>query len=136
MNPEQITRLRRGFALLAADADGFARRFYDELFRIAPDARGLFTVDMALQRTKFVTMMASLVDMLDSASQSDVAARELGERHVGYGVRESDYDAVGTALLICLRHRLGEEWDEAMETAWATFYGELAEAMIDGAEQA
>ena len=133
MNPETIVRLREAFAQLAADADGFAQRFYAELFRLSPSTRGMFAEDMVEQRGKFVGMLGSLLEALDSPSRSEPMWCELGRRHVGYGVSEDDYDAVGAALLICLRQRLAEDWNEAMETAWAGFYGELSETMIDAA---
>jgi hemoglobin-like flavoprotein len=56
--------------------------------------------------------------------------RALGERHGRYGVTDSHYDEVGAALIQTLREGLGEAFDEALESAWATAYAFLAERMI------
>jgi hemoglobin-like flavoprotein len=47
-----------------------------------------------------------------------VALRELGERHVGYGVFASHYQAVTSTMLDVIRQTLGEAWVEETENAW------------------
>ena len=49
--------------------------------------------------------------------------QNLGRRHVGYGVRNGDYDTVGAALLWTLEQGLGDVFDEEVKEAWANVYG-------------
>ena len=61
--------------------------------------------------------------------------RALGARHVGYGVRASDYRVLGDALLAALAAVLGDGFDAARE-AWALAYNLVAETMLEGAASA
>jgi hemoglobin-like flavoprotein len=56
-------------------------------------------------------------------------ARELAQRHVGYGVLPRHYDSVGTALMWTLEQGLGAALTPAAREAWQQAYGTLAGAM-------
>ena len=62
--------------------------------------------------------------------------RNLGARHVGYGVREEHYVTVGTALLWTLSAGLGEKFTPEVREAWTAAYGLLADVMQFGALEA
>jgi hemoglobin-like flavoprotein len=62
--------------------------------------------------------------------------RQLGARHVGYGVRDEHYATVGTALLWTLEKGLAEEFTPEVRDAWAAAYGLLADVMQMGAADA
>ncbi len=47
-------------------------------------------------------------------------------RHVGYGVKLVDYDALREALLWTLEQALGEDFTPAVRETWAVCYDELA----------
>jgi hypothetical protein len=55
--------------------------------------------------------------------------RDLGLRHVAYGVELADYEALREALLWALEQALGEECTPAVRDAWTARYNELAGAM-------
>lgn len=135
MTPEQAARLRAGLLALAP-AERFAARFYEVLFALDPAARRLFSGPIDAQAAKFADMISSLAATLDDPARASAMVAELGRRHAGYGVAEHHYDAVGAALLQALRQAHGPDWDEALEDAWASFYGELAEGMIAAAPHA
>lgn len=135
MHDDDIRRVRDSFAAIGDLAD-FGRRFYATLFRLRPDARSLFPVDPDMQVRKLVDMLAAIVRALDDPAWIEREFSALGRRHAGYGVGEDDYDDVGAALLITLRERFGDAFTPALEQAWATFYGDLAEAMIAAEHEA
>ena len=54
------------------------------------------------QSAMLVTMSSTAVDNLDRLDLVLSAVRDLGRRHAGYGVKDSDYDTVETALLLTL----------------------------------
>ena len=60
----------------------------------------------------------------------------MGRRHADYGVDESHYGQVGTALLWTLETGLGDDWSRDAETAWTNAYQLLADTMIEAAAQA
>ena len=133
MNTEQIRRVRDSFAKIAPRAENLGRAFYDTLFRINPANRALFPQDMASQARKLTDMLGSIVEGLDDSESLHWMFRELGRRHIGYGVEESHYDDVGVALLQALRGALQADFTEEVEEAWAMLYGDLAETMIAAA---
>lgn len=130
MNTEQIALVRASFAQLAPDAEAVGLSFYDHLFTLNPGSRRLFREEIAVQSRKLMTMLGIIVAALDQPAKLEAMVRGLGERHVRYGVADAHYDDVGAALIQTLHERLGEAFDEAMESAWATAYAFLAERMI------
>jgi hemoglobin-like flavoprotein len=82
---------------------------------------------------KAINMVVMSLERIDSLIPT---IRELGQRHVGYGVEESHYSQVGAALLWTLETGLGEHWSNDAEAAWTKAYQLLAGVMIDGAREA
>ena len=73
-------------------------------------------------------MISICVRGLDQLDRIVPAVQHLGKRHVGYGVRNGDYDTVGAALLWTLEQGLGEFFDDEVKEAWANVYGVLGAA--------
>src|SRR5690606_36289420 len=136
MTPEQISLIRSNFEQIASNAEAVGLSFYEHLFRINPEARGMFHGEIAAQSRKLTAMLAAVVDAIDKPWTLEVMVRELGERHVRYGVLDSHYDDVGAALIQTLHEGFGEAFDEALESAWATAYAFLAERMIEASRVA
>ncbi|MCA9969198.1 MAG: hypothetical protein KC425_03230 [Anaerolineales bacterium] len=57
------------------------------------------------------------------------AVRQLGSRHVGYGVQPHHYQTVGAALLWTLAQGLGSQFTPEVEAAWTAAYTLLADTM-------
>merc|ERR1712238_514274 len=60
----------------------------------------------------------------------------LGRRHIGYGVDEAFWPALGTALNITLSDLLGDGFTNEVENAWNVVYGFTSSIMIAGLRQA
>jgi hemoglobin-like flavoprotein len=129
VTPEQKQLVRASFAKLAPIADDAAALFYQRLFTLDPKLRALFTHDMKEQGRKLMTMIGTAVAQLDKVEALVPVLRELGKRHVGYGVRDSDYDTVATALLWTLEQGLGADFTPVLKDAWTACYGVLAGEM-------
>jgi hemoglobin-like flavoprotein len=129
MNWEQQELVRRTFGKLAPNADIVATVFYAFLFELDPDLRPLFKSNMSRQRELLMTMIGAAVDNLHQLEKVTPAIRALGQRHAGYGVRETDYDTVGSALLLTLAQSLGRDFTPEVRAAWVACYETLAEAM-------
>jgi hemoglobin-like flavoprotein len=135
MTPRQVQIVQQTFKLLAPQASEATDIFYSELFRIAPETRRLFPNDMSDHKGKFVQMLATVVKCLDNVSEISDHIADLGRRHAGYDVRESDYDLVGHALLSMLHRLLGARCTPEIGQAWAAAYGMLARLMKEAAAE-
>ena len=77
-----------------------------------------------------------MVDALDDLPSLLPSVVALAERHVGYGVRDDHYAAVGAALIAMLHGKLGPRFDAETKAAWGAAYRFLAETMIGAARRA
>ena len=136
MTPEQITLVQSSFQRLGPDLPALTARFYEELFERDPALRPLFTTDMAEQRVKFAQKLTEIVQSIPRLDQLLVHTRALGARHVGYGVRATDYQTVGDSLIAAIAAVLGEEFDAATREAWVLAFNIVAETMLEGAAAA
>ncbi len=74
-------------------------------------------------------MIAVAVAGLDRLEEIVPAIQALGRRHCQYGVQDSSYATVGTALLWALEQGLGPAFTSDVRAAWTTVYTLLAETM-------
>ena len=130
MTPDQKRLVRETWHQVTPIADTAATLFYDRLFAIDPDLHDLFReTDMAAQRDKLVATLAHVVQNLDYLEILVPTIEDLGRRHVGYGVNDAHYDAVGAALLWTLARGLGGSWTPDAEAAWTAAYGTISGIM-------
>jgi nitric oxide dioxygenase len=117
------------FARLAAMPEVTGALFYERLFATNPNFRPLFRDNMRIQGVKLMTMLAMVVYNLPAPDQLSPAIHDLAVRHVEYGVKLADYDAMREALLWTLEQALGEDLTPAVREAWTVCYDELAGEM-------
>ena len=134
MTPQQATLVQGTFASLAPRAEEVADLFYDRLFELDPDLENLFNNDMAVQGRKLMQMLAVAVNALCKFYEIVPAVKDLGKRHVHYGVKEPDYQTVGAALIAALDEGLGSAFTDEVREAWVAAYTRIAETMREGAE--
>ena len=137
LTPRNISDIRASWRVLAADADGFTADFYAALFRRDPGLRPLFAhTDLPAQRKKLVAALALVVRHADDLSPVLGPLEEMGARHVGYGVKDSDYATVGGALIETMEAHLREAFSPEIRDAWTAAYGAVAGTMMAGAQAA
>jgi hemoglobin-like flavoprotein len=124
------------FATIAPIADDAAVLFYSRLFELDPSLQPMFRGDMATQRRMLMQVLTQAVNGLDRLDQLVPVVRNLGRRHVRYGVEDAHYDTVGAALLWTLEKGLGSAFTADVKEAWATVYGLLATTMKEAAREA
>lgn len=138
MTPDDLVLIVADGAVIDAHAERFSSEFYATLFEIAPGTRQLFPDDLVAQRGKLVDELRFLVEAAVGTGESQdlgpfvARARDLGRRHVGYGVTSPDYAPVGAALTTALSTCV-EGWDDAHERAWSALFRVIADAMLEGA---
>ena len=136
MTPQQITDVQRTFAQVRPIADTAAALFYSRLFMLDPSLKAMFRGDMAKQGQMLMSMIGSAVAGLNNLDKLAPIVRNLGARHVAYGVNDDHYATVGAALLWTLEQGLGEIFTPEVHEAWAAAYTVLAETMKAGAAEA
>ncbi len=133
MTDDQKTIVRDTFAEVSPNAPAVAALFYQRLFELDPGLQRLFKGDMAAQGRKLMTMIGTAVANLRQIDTVVPAIQQLGQRHVGYGVKDADYETVGAALLWTLEQGLGDRFTAPVREAWTACYGTLASVMKDAA---
>jgi hemoglobin-like flavoprotein len=126
--------LESSFKTVAPRGEAFVAEFYERLFRANPEARAFFAgTDMPAQRTKLLAALAMTVENLRRPEVLAPALRELGKKHVAYGVTAEHYPLVGAALLGTLGAFLGPAFTPEVQQAWADAYAAITSLMLDGA---
>jgi hemoglobin-like flavoprotein len=133
MSPQQIDLVQKSFAEVKPIAAAAAGLFYTRLFILDPSLRHLFKGDIAKQGQMLMSMIGSAVMGLRDLEKLAPVVRQLGARHVGYGVRTEHYATVGSALLWTLGEGLGEKFTPEVRDAWAAAYDLLSGVMQMGA---
>ncbi len=129
MTPEQIELVQRTWRSVLPVGDTAAELFYGKLFSLDPTLKALFKNDMKDQGRNLTAMMSVAVGALARPERITVAVRELGRRHVAYGVKPRHYEVVATALLWMLEKSLGEAFTPEVRAAWSATYAFLAGTM-------
>jgi hemoglobin-like flavoprotein len=133
MNTAQRELVQSTFARLAVMPEVAGALFYERLLAKNPSFRPLFKNNMRIQGVKLMSMLAMVVYNLPEPDQVSTALRDLAVRHVEYGVKLADYDAMRGALLWTLEQALGEDFTPAAREAWTVCYDELAGEMKSAA---
>ena|SRR5215510_3924189 len=92
MTPEQISLVQSTFAQIRPMAETAATLFYSRLFTLDPSLRPLFRGNMQQQGAMLMRMLALAIDGLHRPDTILAPLQALGQRHVSYGVCDSDYD--------------------------------------------
>ena len=129
MDEAQKELVRATFARIAPIADQAGLMLYENIFAIDPSLRRLFKIDIETQGRKIMAVIATAIANLDRLGEVLPRIRELGRKHVGYGVRDKDYDTGGVALLMTLEAALGDDFTPAAREAWAACYGTIVGEM-------
>jgi hemoglobin-like flavoprotein len=136
MTPQQIQIVQTTWKMVVPIADTAASLFYGRLFVLDPSLAPMFGSDMTEQRRRLMTMIGVAVTGLTRIDTIVPVLRNLGARHVGYGVQDAHYATVGAALLWTLEQGLGPAFTGEAREAWTAAYTLVATTMQDGARAA
>jgi hemoglobin-like flavoprotein len=133
LTAQQVQLVQQTFMKILPISDLAAHLFYTKLFELDPSVKPMFKGDMQEQGRKLMQMIGMAVQGLTVPDEVTGLLADLGRKHVEYGVVDTHYDTVRTALLWTLRQGLGVEFTPEGETAWTEAYEFLAKAMKDAA---
>ena len=130
--PDAVFVVQRTFERCEPRLEEMTALFYGLLFETAPEARALFDgVDMERQREMLASTLRAVIHRLDEGDALESELRDLGRRHVGYGVELAHYDVMEHVLLETVRRMLGETWNDRVRLAWTEVYNRLVRRMIE-----
>ena len=133
---EQINLVRSTWTYIAPMAEQAATLFYAKLFELDPAIKPMFAQsNLQVQKRKLMQTIGIAVKHLHRLQEIVPVVRDLGKRHVGYGVQDHHYDTVGEALLWALEQGLGHRFTPEARDAWACTYSVLAGTMKDAAAE-
>lgn len=133
MTPDQIHLLRKSFSRVEPQAQIAVLSFYRHLFLLAPELKPLFRTSIEEQSSRLVEFLSLAVNLTDRPASLETELRQLGARHVLYGVKEEHYDLFLRALMEMLGNVLGSKFTPATRAAWHEFLTFMANAMKQGA---
>jgi len=131
MDARRIATLRDSWRGLSRNRRQLGGLFYDTLFRIAPQARSMFTSERDVQADRLLTMLDYMVAQLGDYDELIRQIEDLGTSHNEYGVTREHYLLFGEAFLSSLRHLCEPDWNEELESVWSEAVELLSGAMLE-----
>lgn len=127
--------LEQSFERVKPHATEFSSSFYNILLTDYPQLQPLFAnTNMEEQQKKLMMSLTLVVSNLRNPNYLTTTLKELGERHVRYGVMREHYPIVGAALLKTFESYLGTDWTPKVKQAWTNAYGVIVNLMLEGAK--
>jgi len=125
--------ISESFPLIREIAIPVSLLFYGRLFDVDPSLRQLFKIDIKQQSKKLIAMLDAVVESIDDWERIVPVLRELGQRHVAYGVKEQDYNTLCSALVWAFGQALQPGFDNEVRAAWTAVIRDVNEQMKIGA---
>ena len=136
LTKDELDLVEASFSRIGPVTAALGLSFYDRLFQLDPTSRALFPAEMSMQALKLMQVLSFCVSNLREPEKLLPAVRDLGRKHVGFGVEARHYETVETALLHTLRASLGDAWTTDVETAWGKAYRSISSEMKTATELA
>lgn len=136
MNSEQQRLLEQSWRNLNPVREAWINDFYARLFEVHPEMQPLFSTDPANQGRKLLISLNIAVNQLGRLDQVRDSLRELGRRHIGYGVITEHYQPFVDTLLESMAQTLApEEFTPEVEMAWRAAFNIIVGEMLAGANE-
>lgn len=132
LTPTETTLVRKSFIIILSNLNNdtdLAKMVYEKLFKVAPQARGMFSQNMALQEEKLVSMLTQLVMSIGQPNVLNGLIFQLGTSHKAYGVEAAHYDILKEVLIDTFTTIAPEDFTPPTVTAWAKLYDAVANGM-------
>lgn len=127
--------LQETFTTIRLNSEQFVSVFYDNLFTECPEVKNLFAAtDISKQERKLMTVFVVIISNLHDISYLRNLLKNLGKRHLKYGVIRKHYHLLGETMLKTLESFLPEKWTAEVEQAWKDAYQTIVNLMLEGAK--
>ena len=127
--------LQETFTTIRLNSAQFAAAFYQNLFTDCPKVKSLFSdTDIKKQERKLMTVFVVIISNLHNVSYLKNLLKNLGKRHLKYGVIREHYHLLGETMLKTLEYFLQDKWTAEVEQAWKDAYQTIVNLMLEGAK--
>ncbi len=130
VSTEDIRRIRESLPAIREHMAPASGAFYDNLFAISPELRGMFRGDLDNQGMRFMSTLATIADLLDDPESLGPELEGLARAHASLGVRAAHFAPMGAALMVTLGETLGPAFTADLQGAWRAAYDNFANEMI------
>lgn len=134
MNTEQQRLLQESWRNLSPQREAWVNDFYSRLFAAHPEMQPMFSTDPGDQGRKLIISINIAVSQLGRLDQVRHSLRELGRRHIDYGVAKEHYQPFIDILLESMAATLGAQaFTREVEMAWRAAFNTIVGEMLAGA---
>mmetsp|Transcript_11814 Transcript_11814/g.18187 ORF Transcript_11814/g.18187 Transcript_11814/m.18187 type:complete len:302 (+) Transcript_11814:508-1413(+) len=138
---EKITEIQASWGIAKAfGIDAVGKLLMRNIFKIEPTALQLYSFknvadlyeskELKSHYTKLIGSLNSVIESLSDPKDIGKTMKELGRRHVDYGVKVEHYNVIGKAILKTLEALLAEGYSSSIKHAWIAFIRQVASQMI------
>src|SRR3954451_16145194 len=135
MDRTQIALLQRSFDRLTPFARAMNDLFYVCLHELDPKLYPIFRGFMVAQDAHFMHILRMLANGLARPDMTALITNQLGRRHLGYGVKDEQYQMLRQALVRTLAQGLGEEFTPEVRAAWIAAFDLLVKMTKEAASE-
>jgi hemoglobin-like flavoprotein len=134
MQVDQGKLLQESMATFRASGTAMPQAFFDALKASHPEFQERFArVDLATLSEAFLGALDFIARNYEQRATLERTLRDLGARHIRYGVRPEHFGIFGACLLDTMSHFTGPAWTLSLDLAWRTAFERVAEIMLEGA---
>ncbi len=130
---DALHEMQRSLARVLDKEELFSSLFYNKLFSRHPGLRPLFERGMAQQGVVLTHMLKGILYAMARPENLSLGLRELGRRHLRYGLKVEYFGPVKEIMLETLAELDDEEWDEPSQQAWNEVLDRILDGMAEGA---
>ena len=131
MTPDQALIVQSTWRAVLPVGGTFAELFYGRLFALDPKLKKLFHGELVEQGRNLTAMLSVASANVGKFERITVALRQLGKRHVAYGVTPKDFANFEDALLFALEHALIDVFTPEVKAAWQAAYALVSGTMLE-----
>jgi hemoglobin-like flavoprotein len=135
----QMRLVQDSWAVIEKNLDAHGVKFFVKIFELEPSLLQLFkfrdSKDLAhspglhAHANAVMRIVGEAVAGLSEPETLIPVLRSLGAAHARYGVKASDFNVVGKALLWTLEQGLGDMWNGKVQEAWTHTYTKIQSVM-------
>lgn len=123
--------LRETLPLVYQNKARIADRFYQAMFRLAPETRAYFMGGFGRQKAVFATLIVRVAQSADSPDALEEIAREMVAAHRRQGVSAEEFRIAGLALTEAMENCLSGEVAAEQIARWTKVADTLVQRMIE-----
>ena len=131
----KVDLLETSLAQLSDRKTEFTDYFYSTLFSDYPQVQPLFkNTSMNEQAKKLFASLVLIVNNLKKPQALTATLKDLGTRHIEYGVFPEHYPMVGSTLLKSMSATLKDRWTPELAAVWTEAYSAITKIILDEAD--